>query len=328
MRTCTLDTLATPEHHDAARAALAAHYPQVRRFSEQLCAPLEIEDYGLQTVVEASPPKWHLAHVSWFYETFLLRPFVPNYQVFHPRFEYLFNSYYEQTGSGFWPRHERGLLARPTVAEVYAYRQHIDAAMLRLIADCPAADWPTVALRLRIGLNHEQQHQELLITDIKRHFAHNPLRPAYRAELPAAPLTAPAPLRWHELAGGLIEVGATGEAFYYDNEVPRHRVFVAPFKLAERPITNGEFLAFIQDGGYQNTGLWLSDGWATVKQQGWRAPLYWEERDGEWWQMTLAGMRPLNPAEPVCHVSYYEADAYATWAGNDYRLNLNGNMPR
>ncbi|MCK7575196.1 MAG: ergothioneine biosynthesis protein EgtB [Chromatiales bacterium] len=309
------DTSATQDRIDAARASLAEQYPRVRRFSEQLCEPLAIEDYGLQTVVEASPPKWHLAHVSWFYETFLLRPFLPGYQVFHPRFEYLFNSYYEQTGTGFWPRHERGLLARPTVAEVYDYRRHVDAAMNRLIAECPAADWPTVELRLRIGLNHEQQHQELLVTDIKHHFAHNPLRPAYRADLPTTTPSAPAPLQWLDFEGGLIEVGAEGEGFHYDNEVPRHRVFVAPFKLADRPVTNGEFLEFIQDGGYQNTGLWLSDGWATVKQQGWRAPLYWEERDGEWWLMTLSGMRPLDPAEPVCHVSYYEADAYATWAG-------------
>jgi ergothioneine biosynthesis protein EgtB len=300
---------------DAARASLAEQYRLIRRFSEQLCEPLEIEDYGLQTVVEASPPKWHLAHVSWFHETFLLRPFQRDYQIFHPRFEYLFNSYYEQTGTGFWPRNERGLLSRPTVAEVYDYRRHIDAAMSRLIADCPAQDWPTVEQRLRIGLNHEQQHQELLLTDIKRHFAHNPLRPAYRADLPVAPIADPEPLGWVPSEGGLIEIGATAEGFHYDNEQPRHRVFVAPFALADRLVTNGEFLEFIRDGGYGNSALWLSDGWAEVHKQGWRAPLYWEERDGEWWIMTLSGMRPLNPAEPVCHVSYYEAEAFATWAG-------------
>lgn len=300
---------------DIERARLAERYPRVRQFSEQLCEPLEIEDYGLQTVVEASPPKWHLAHVSWFYETFLLRPLLSGYQVFHPRFEYLFNSYYEQTGTGFWPRPERGLLSRPRVAEVYDYRHHVDAAMTCLIAECPERDWPTLASRLEIGLNHEQQHQELLITDIKRHFAHNPLRPAYRADLPMSPIGDPEPIVWQSHAGGLTQIGAVADGFHFDNESPRHRVFLEPFALADRPVTNGEFLAFIQDGGYGNSALWLSDGWAEVRKNGWRAPLYWEERDGEWSLMTLAGMRPLNPAESVCHVSYYEADAYATWAG-------------
>lgn len=310
-------TPASDDHSDAERAHRFRDFQRIRAFSEQLCEHLVIEDYGLQTVVEASPPKWHLAHVSWFYETFLLRPLLPGYRVFHPRFEYLFNSYYEQTGSGFWPRPERGLLSRPTVAEVYDYRHHIDAAMARLIADCPASDWPTVEQRLRIGLNHEQQHQELLVTDIKRHFAHNPLRPAYRADLPSSPIGEPDPLQWLSFDGGLGEIGAasgTGD-FSYDNEHPRHRVFLEPFALADRPITNGEYLEFIADGGYEKTALWLSDGWATVRQHGWQAPLYWEEQDGDWRIMTLAGMRPLNPAEPVCHVSYYEADAFATWSG-------------
>ncbi|QIK38024.1 ergothioneine biosynthesis protein EgtB [Caldichromatium japonicum] len=303
------------DRNEAVRSSLAQRYAQVRRFSETLCKPLAIEDYGLQVVVEASPPKWHLAHVSWFFETFLLRPFLSGYQVFHPRFEYLFNSYYEQTGTGFWPRPERGLLSRPTVAEVYDYRRHVDGAMERLIAQCPEADWPEVERRLLIGINHEQQHQELLLTDIKRHFAHNPLRPLYRTDLPVAEPASPAPLRWLEYEGGLIEVGAQGPGFYYDNEGPRHRVFVAPFRIADRLVTNGEYLAFIQDGGYQKVAFWLADGWAQVKREGWRAPLYWEERDGEWWVMTLGGMRPLDPAEPICHLSFYEADAYATWAG-------------
>ncbi|MBK1720946.1 ergothioneine biosynthesis protein EgtB [Thiocystis violacea] len=303
---------------DAPRSALSEHFSRIRHFSEQLCEPLAIEDYGLQTVVEASPPKWHLAHVSWFYETFLLRPFLAGYQVFHPRFEYLFNSYYEQTGSGFWPRPERGLLSRPTVAEIYDYRHHVDAAMLRLIDGCAADDWPQVELRLQIGLNHEQQHQELLITDIKRHFAHNPLRPVYRADLPQARLAEPRPLAWQTFEGGVSPLGldaGVAAGFGYDNERPRHRVFLEPFALADRPVTNGEFLAFIQDGGYENTALWLSDGWAEVRQRGWRCPLYWEQVDDAWQLMTLAGMRPLNPAEPVCHVSYYEAEAFATWAG-------------
>lgn len=300
---------------DAARADLSGDFRRVRAFTEQLCAPLAVEDHVIQSHIEASPPKWHLAHVSWFFETFLLRPLLPGYQVFHPRYEYLFNSYYEQTGTGFWPRPERGLLSRPTVAEVMDYRRHVDAAMSRLIETCALSDWPTLEQRLRIGLNHEQQHQELLVTDIKRNFAHNPLRPAYREDLPIAPLADPEPLRWVELEGGLVEIGATGEGFAYDNEGPRHRTFIAPYALADRPVTNGELMQFIADGGYREPRLWLSDGWAMVRREGWRAPLYWEEIDGKWWIMTLGGIRPLNPAEPVCHVSYYEADAFATWAG-------------
>ncbi len=301
---------------DAAdRDAFLGDFGRVRRFTERLCEPLETEDYLLQTVVETSPPRWHLAHVSWFFETFLLRPLLPGYRVFHERFEYLFNSYYEQTGSGFWPRPERGLLSRPTVVEVFAYRRHVDACVAHLIARCAPADWPTVAARLEIGLNHEQQHQELLVTDIKRNFAHNPLRPAYRADLPAAPIAAPSPVEYVPYDGGLVQIGTGPEGFAWDNERPRHRVFLAPFALADRPVTNGELLSFIEDGGYRNPGLWLSDGWAAVQSKGWRSPLYWEQTPDGWQVMTLAGMRPLNPAEPVCHVSYYEADAFAAWAG-------------
>lgn len=306
---------ASTHQSDSDRAKLSRDFQRVRAFTEQLCEPLQIEDYGLQTQIETSPPKWHLAHVSWFYETFLLRPYLPGYEVFHPRFEYLFNSYYEQTGTGFWPRPERGLLSRPTVAEVYDYRHHVDEAMLRLIAHCGSADWPTVESRLAIGLNHEQQHQELLVTDIKGNLAFNPLRPAYRADLPTATLADPEPLRWVRFEGGLIEIGADGDGFYYDNEGPRHRTFIAPYALAHRPVTNGEFLDFIADGGYRHPALWLADGWATVRQKNWQSPLYWETLDGTWQVMTLGGLRPLNPAEPVCHISFYEADAYATWAG-------------
>ena len=302
----------------AARDDLVARFRRVRGLSEWLCEPLATEDYGLQTAVEASPPKWHLAHVSWFFETFLLRPYLPGYRVFHPRFDYLFNSYYEQTGTGFWPRPERGLLSRPTVAEVYDYRHHVDAAMLELIERSGADHWPEVTSRLEIGLSHEQQHQELLLTDIKCHFAHNPLRPAYRAELPQATWSEAPPLSWVGFEGGVFAMGQGAEsaaAFAYDNERPRHRVFLEPFQLAERPVTNGELLDFMHDGGYSSPALWLSDGWAEVRKRGWRAPLYWEEIDGRWHSMTLAGMRPVNPAEPACHLSYYEADAYATWAG-------------
>jgi ergothioneine biosynthesis protein EgtB len=306
---------ASANQDDAVRADLWGDFRRIRAFTEQLCKPLAIEDYVLQTRIETSPPKWHLAHVSWFYETFLLRPFLSGYQVFHPRFEYLFNSYYEQTGTGFWPRPERGLLSRPTVAEVYQYRHHVDEAMGRLIDGCSSSDWPLVEQRLRIGLHHEQQHQELLVTDIKRNFAHNPLRPAYREDLQQAAVREPEPQHWVPFDGGLIEIGARPQGFAYDNEGPRHRIFLAPYELADRPVTNGEFLQFVADGGYGDPALWLADGWATVQQGGWQSPLYWEQIDGEWQVMTLGGMRPLNPAEPVCHVSYFEADAFATWAG-------------
>jgi ergothioneine biosynthesis protein EgtB len=304
-----------PPNGTLQRADAAQDYRRIRALSERLCAPLVVEDYQVQAAVETSPPKWHLAHISWFFETFLLIPYLHGYKAFDERFDYLFNSYYEQLGSGFWPRPERGLLSRPTVAEVYAYRTHVDAAMERLIESADAAIWPEVAPRLAIGLNHEQQHQELLLTDIKFSFAYNPLRPAYRSDLPAPEPAEPAPLGFVHHDGGLVEIGADGDGFSYDNERPRHQVFVASYRLADRLVTNREYLAFTEDGGYQNPALWLSDGWQAIKQRGWRAPLYWEQTDDGWNQITLAGPRRLNPAEPVVHVSYYEADAFATWAG-------------
>jgi ergothioneine biosynthesis protein EgtB len=298
---------------------LLADYRRVRLLTERLCEPLAIEDYLLQTTVEASPPRWHLAHCSWFFETFLLGPFLAGYQPFHPRFDYLFNSYYEQTGTGFWPRAERGLLSRPTVSEVYAYRRHVDLGMEALIARPDHPDRPVIQARLAIGLNHEQQHQELLVTDIKRNLAHNPLRPAYRAHLPESPPGEPDPARYLDFEGGLVDIGAGPDGFAWDNERPRHRVYLRPFALADRLVANGEYLEFIADGGYRNPALWLADGWAWVRSQDVQAPLYWESPGesghGEWRVMTLAGMRALNPAEPVSHLSYYEADAFATWAG-------------
>ncbi len=308
---------------------LSAAYGRVRAFTEQLCEPLEIEDYMLQTAVEASPPKWHLAHVSWFFETFLLKPFLAGYQEFHPHFDHLFNSYYEQTEAGFWPRPQRGLLSRPTVAEVYAYRRHVDDAMARLLGECPAEHQATVQTRLEIGLNHEQQHQELLITDIKYNLAYNPLRPAYRADLAVAAAQDPVPLTFTTFEGGVHSFGApeptrhehghqdrsAARGFAYDNEFPRHQRLLEPFRLADRLVTNAEYQTFIDDGGYRHPGLWLSDGWARINSEGWQAPLYWEPLDGVWHETTLGGRRPLNPAEPVCHLSYFEAEAYARWAG-------------
>jgi ergothioneine biosynthesis protein EgtB len=298
------------------RPTLRHAYQRVRSLTEQLCEPLAIEDYGLQTAVEASPPKWHLAHVSWFFETFLLVPFLPGYRTFHPRFDFLFNSYYEQLGTGYWPRPQRGLLSRPTVAEVYAYRRHVDEGMESLLAREPDASWRTIAERLRIGINHEQQHQELLVTDIKYNLAYNPLRPAYRADLPQNPDDGPAPLAFTSFDGGIVEIGAAADLdFAYDNEHPRHETLLRSYRLANRLVTNGEYLAFVEAGGYQEPALWLSDGWAKVRSAGWQAPLYWERLDGHWHEMTLGGLRPLNRAEPVCHLSYYEADAFARFAG-------------
>ncbi|MCG6862453.1 MAG: ergothioneine biosynthesis protein EgtB [Chromatiaceae bacterium] len=294
---------------------MTANYLAVRQWSERLCEPLTVEDYVIQTVVETSPPKWHLAHVSWFFETFLLLPYLADYKVFHPRFDYLFNSYYEQLDSGYWPRAQRGLLSRPGVAEIYDYRRHVDAAMGRLIRECPDAQWGSVSELLLLGLNHEQQHQELLITDIKRNFACNPLRPAYREDISGSELVSPESMTYIPFTGGLTEIGDRGMGFAYDNERPRHRVFLQPFRLADRLVSNAEFREFVEDDGYSHPALWLSDGWQIIVRERWDAPRYWERIDGDWFEMTLGGVRPLNSGEPVTHLSYYEADAFATWAG-------------
>ncbi len=298
------------------RNEMHAAYRAVRSRSEQICAPLAVEDYLIQPMTEASPPKWHLAHVSWFFETFLLKPFLADYRPIDPRYEYLFNSYYDSVGAQ-WPRPQRGLLSRPTVAEVYAFRSHVDEAMARLIDSAPEEGFDELARRLALGLNHEQQHQELLLTDLKYAFSLNPLVPIYAAA-PLAPLVPPEPLEWVAIAGGEGLIGHAGAGFCYDNEGPCHRVLIAPFQLATRPVSSGEYVAFIDDGGYQRPELWLSDGWARVRQEGWQAPLYWRLQEGQWQQFTLAGLRPLDPAAPVCHLSFYEADAYARWA--DARL--------
>jgi ergothioneine biosynthesis protein EgtB len=295
------------------RDAVWQRYREVRGDSERLAAPLATEDYVVQSCADASPPKWHLAHVSWFFETFVVAPYVRGYEPFHPQFAYLFNSYYETVGT-FFPRPSRGLLSRPTVGEVYRYRTHVDRAVADAIDSVGEKCWPEVARRIELGLHHEQQHQELLLTDVKHAYAVNPLKPAYRDALDAvrAPVR---PLGWLEFPAGIREIGWNGHGFAFDNEMPQHRVFLEPFRLADRLVTNGEYLAFMDDRGYARADLWLSDGWRAVKERDWEAPLYWERIDGEWWQMTLAGMRRVVEHEPVCHVSYYEADAYARWAG-------------
>ena len=303
-----------PPLRDEQRSVWSNTYLHVRRQSEALCAPLTREDHVIQSAPEASPTKWHLAHVSWFFETFLLKAYLPGYAEFHPRFGYLFNSYYEQVGK-FPPRQARGFLSRPGVDEIMRYRAHVDEHMLTLLQHAGDDGWPALQQRLEIGLNHEQQHQELLLTDIKLNFSANPLRPAYRDDLPDTPPAAAPPLHWIAFPGGIHEIGHQGSGFAYDNEKPRHRVYLNAFRLASRPVTNGEFLAFMQDGGYDNPAFWLSDGWAASRRLQWSSPQYWESRDEAWQQFTLGGMRPLNLEEPVCHVSYYEADAYAAWAG-------------
>ncbi|HVO24130.1 MAG TPA: ergothioneine biosynthesis protein EgtB [Candidatus Margulisiibacteriota bacterium] len=290
-------------------ATLAERYRQVRRTTERLCEPLNAEDCQVQSMDDASPTKWHLAHTSWFFETFVLEPSISGYQPFHPDFRVLFNSYYQSVGAQH-PRPRRGLLSRPTLDEVFAYRRHVDTQMLVLLEAEHAVDANVVEL----GLQHEQQHQELILTDIKHLLASNPLRPAYR-DCPPPPVPESAPLRWQAFDEGVQWIGHEGRGFAFDNEQPRHQVFIEAFELAARLVTCGEFLAFIDDGGYERPDLWLSDGWSTVQGRGWRAPLYWERGDGGWQVMTLAGMRPLRVDEPVCHVSLYEADAFARWTG-------------
>jgi ergothioneine biosynthesis protein EgtB len=290
-------------------------YREVRARTEALCAPLETDDYQVQSVIDASPPKWHLAHVTWFFETFLLKPFLTGYRPLDTRYERLFNSYYNTIGP-FHPRAQRHTLSRPTVPEVYAYRAHVDRHMEALIERCPASHRAALAQRLTLGLNHEQQHQELLLMDVKRNFFANPLYPAYSEAAPRVNGAAP-PLRWLEFPGGIREIGhnaALGEGvFSFDNEQPRHKVFVREYRLGSRPVTNGEYLEFVEEGCYAHPELWLSDGWAAVQERRWEAPLYWTKTGGEWREMTLAGLRPLELSAPVCHVSYYEADAYARW---------------
>lgn len=302
--------IASERHHPD---QLLARYRRVRAQSETLCAPLVAEDYCIQTMPDVSPPKWHLAHVTWFFEQFVLLPYLPGYQAHDPIYDYLFNSYYETHGTPF-PRPQRGLLSRPTVEQVYAYRTHVDSAMHRLFQAGLPEQQPELAFRLELGINHEQQHQELLLTDIKHILAFNPMRPAYRPDGLRAAQPAP-PLGWVEFDGGVRAMGHEGDTFSYDNETPRHSVYVGDFALATRPVTNGEFLAFMDDGGYRRAELWLSDGWSTVRRERWSAPLYWEHVDGRWHYMTLAGMQPVDEHAALCHVSLYEADAYARWAG-------------
>ena len=294
--------------------APAKSYAAVRTMTESLCAPLATEDYVIQSAPECSPAKWHLAHTTWFFEHFILQPLARGYIPFRTCYGYLFNSYYETVGT-FFPRSKRGLLSRPTVEEVFQYRAHVDRHMHDLLSAAGSASSELELIqRLTLGLNHEQQHQELLLTDIKNLFALNPLRPVYHA-VPHLHAKA-VPLAWMEFSGVMQTVGHADVGFAFDNETPRHRVYLEPFALASRPVTNGEWLEFMQAGGYSAPELWLSDGWRTVQQSNWQAPLYWERTDEGWGHMTLGGFVTVDPEAPVCHVSYFEADAYARFAGH------------
>jgi len=304
-----MSTVTPMEHPASAAGGLAAAYLRVRGRTERLAGPLSPEDACVQSMPDASPAKWHLAHTAWFFEEFVLSAHVPDYAPFHERFAYLFNSYYFTVGQ-MHARPRRGLLTRPSLAEVMAYRGHVDEAMSRLIADREGD--PELGFLVSLGLNHEEQHQELLLTDIKHLLAQNPLAPAY-ADLARAAGIPAAPMRWVERPGGIVEIGHAGDGFAFDNETPRHRALVEDHALASRPVTNDEFRQFIRDGGYATADLWLSDGWTAVNAEGWDRPLYWSGDLEE--EFTLGGLLPLDPDAPVTHVSYYEADAFARWAG-------------
>jgi ergothioneine biosynthesis protein EgtB len=296
----------------AAPAELGLFFCNVRLQTEKLCEPLTPEDMMVQSCAEASPAKWHLAHTTWFFETFLLSEFLPGYQAFHPDFHWLFNSYYNAV-SDQPAKKLRASFSRPSLKEILAYRRHVDAAMARLMERVLPDE---AARRITLGLHHEQQHQELLAYDIKNAFWSNPLHPAYR-EGSLTSVNAVQPVSWIGREGGLVEVGHSGDGFSFDNELPRHKVYLKPFELASRLATCGEYLDFMRGGGYERADLWLSDGWDMVKAQGWHAPMYWFEEEGEWRVFTLRGAVDLRDllATPVCHISYYEADAFARWMG-------------
>jgi len=298
--------------------ALTSKFCATRLRSLEICKPLAIEDYVVQPTEDASPPKWHLAHTSWFFETFLLKPYLPDYQLFDGTYEYLFNSYYNGIGTQF-PRAKRGTLSRPTVAEVQNYRCHVDGSMGKLLGGELNDE---LTLLITLGLHHEQQHQELMLTDLKFNLGHNPLFPAYSKVEHLHQESPSQPLEFRTISGGVKEVGHEPPAarkFVFDNESPRHKVFLGDYQIANRVVTNGEYLAFIEDGGYQAAALWMSDAWSIISAvEGFKQPLYWVHRDNEWFEYTLSGLQPLVLNNPVTHVSGYEADAFARWS--DARL--------
>jgi ergothioneine biosynthesis protein EgtB len=307
-----------PSRQSAARVEhLWNRFHQIRTFTNALCAGLEPEDYVVQSMPDVSPTKWHLAHTTWFFETFILKKFISRYRPEIPDYAYLFNSYYNATGD-MHRRDLRGLISRPTVQETQRYRMSVDSHIDDLLSDADEKLLDEIEPILVLGIHHEQQHQELLITDIKHVFAQNPLYPVFRGRDPALRRPdggARRPYQFVDFEETTIAIGHNGDGFAYDNEGPRHQALVPAFSLASRPVTNGEYIEFIEDNGYTRPEFWLSLGWMTVNEQRWQAPLYWTKRDGAWWQFTLSGFRPVDESEPVTHVSYFEADAYASWAG-------------
>ena len=299
-------------HMSAAQASrLQDSYSLTRQQTVSLIDGLSDADCTVQSMADASPAKWHLAHTTWFFETFILREFSKDYRLFNEDFPYLFNSYYEAAGPRH-PRPFRGMLTRPRLEEVLAYREHVDQALLQLL-EKPITP---IAELVVLGINHEEQHQELLLTDILNLFAQNPMKPCFRPGQPLEVSTKPAHQPdWVSFEGGIVPIGHDGEDFAFDCEAPAHEVLLRPYRLASRTVTNGEWQAFIEDGGYRDPRHWLSDGWARIQTKGWEAPLYWEKREDCWWSMTLRGFQPVDPEAPVTHISYYEADAFAHWAG-------------
>lgn len=296
---------------------LLARFHEVRNFTTLLCEGLAPEDCVVQSMPEVSPTKWHLAHTTWFFETFILKKWITGYSPAVPEYAYLFNSYYNAAGD-MHRRDLRGLISRPTVDETKRYRASIDSHIDDLLADADEEMLAELDPLITLGIHHEQQHQELLITDIKHVFAQNPLHPVYhegRIDPPTADDIGVAPVNFIEFDEAIVEIGHHGSSFSYDNEMPRHRALVPAFSLANRLVTNAEYLEFMEDNGYARSEFWLSLGWTTLNEQCWSAPLYWEKRDGEWWNFTLSGLRPVDENEPVTHISYFEADAFANWAG-------------
>ena len=300
----------TQPHWDA--AGLLTRFDDVRSHTEALAAPLSPEDQTVQSMPDVSPTKWHRAHVTWFFETFVLAEAEQSFRPFQDQYWFLFNSYYEAVGPRYG-RAERGFITRPGAHDVGLYRNNVDSRLLDLLSSLDGGTLDKITPTIELGFHHEQQHQELLLMDIKHVLSVNPLQPVYGGQ----PLAASEPdrLGWVDVEGGLVEIGHGGSAFSFDNELPRHRQWLEPFRIADRLVTNGEWIRFMADDGYRRHELWLSDGWAKVKSDAWRAPFYWVELDGVWYEHTLNGTRPVDPGLPVTHVSHYEADAYATWAG-------------
>ena len=314
-RMTSIPTPSSRSHATSTRADCIERFRNVRSVTEAICEPLQPEDHAPQPIEDVSPPKWHLAHVSWFYEQVLLEPYLPDYERFDPAFAWIFNSYYESFGPRV-ERPRRGILSRPTLDRVFEFRRHVDEKIVALIETIAESAWRQVADLITLAIHHEQQHQELLLTDLKYILACNPAQPAYASRNGETRRPGAVPdSTFLPFDGGVFEIGHSGVGFSYDNERPRHTVFLQPFRLQNRLVTNEEYLRFVEDGGYQSARHWLSDAWDEVRKSEWAAPLYWEHRNGQWHEFSLYGLEPLDLSAPVCHVSYYEAEAYAHWAG-------------